>query len=68
MVDFGLHLGIRGPGASPDALKIIAQEAERLGFAYLGLSDHVIIAQTVDSRYPYTKDGRWFAEDSGECL
>ena len=67
-MDFGLHLGIRGPGANPDTLKIIAQEAERLRFAYLGFSDHVVIAQTVDSHYPYTKDGRWFAEDSGECL
>jgi len=67
-MDFGLHLGIRGPGANPDALKVIAQEAELLGFAYLGFSDHVVIAEKVDSYYPYAKNGRWFAEDSGECL
>jgi len=65
---FGLHLGIRGPAADPDSLRVIAAEAEALGFSHLGFSDHVVIADTVDSPYPYTKDGRWFAEDSGECL
>lgn len=67
-MQFGLHLGIRGPAADPDSLRIIAAEAEALGFAYLGFSDHVVIADQVDSPYPYTKSGRWFAEDSGECL
>jgi probable F420-dependent oxidoreductase len=65
---FGLHLGIRGPAADPDALITIAQEAEKLGFEHLGFSDHVVIADEVGSTYPYTADGRWFAEDSGECL
>jgi probable F420-dependent oxidoreductase len=67
-MQFGLHLGIRGPAADPDTLRIIACEAEALGFAHLGFSDHVVIANQVDSPYPYSKDGRWFAEDSGECL
>ena len=67
-MQFGLHLGIRGPVADPDSLRIIATEAEVLGFAHLGFSDHVVIAEQVDSPYPYTKSGRWFAEDSGECL
>jgi probable F420-dependent oxidoreductase len=67
-MQFGLHLGIRGPAADPDSLRIIAGEAEALGFAHLGFSDHVVIADQVDSPYPYTKSGRWFAEDSGECL
>ena len=65
---FGLHLGIRGPVAHPDSLKTIALEAEELGFGYLGFSDHVVIAENVNSPYPYTASGRWFAEDTGECL
>ena len=65
---FGLHLGVRGPAAEPDSLKIISSEAEDLGFTHLGFSDHVVIANDVNSPYPYTKSGRWFAEDSGECL
>ena len=65
---FGIHLGIRGPVAHPDSLKTIALEAEELGFGYLGFSDHVVIAENVNSPYPYTASGRWFAEDTGECL
>lgn len=65
---FGMHLGIRGPAAEPDSLTEIACAAEDMGFDYLGFSDHVVIAASVDSVYPYTADGRWFAEDSGECL
>ncbi len=67
-MQFGIHFGTRGPAASAESLKIIATEAEALGFAYIGLSDHVVIANTVASSYPYTVSGRWFAEDSGECL
>ena len=65
---FGIHLGIRGPVAHPDTLRTIALEAEELGFSYLGFSDHVVVAEDVNSPYPYTKSGRWFAEDTGECL
>lgn len=65
---FGMHLGIRGPAAAPDSLIEIARAAEAMGFEHLGFSDHVIIAATVDSIYPYTSDGRWFAHDTGECL
>ena len=65
---FGIHLGIRGPVAHPDTLRTIALKAEELGFSYLGFSDHVVIAEDVNSPYPYTKSGRCFAEDTGECL
>ena len=65
---FGLHLGTRGTGANPDALLTIARKAESLGFHHLGLSDHVVIAAQVDSVYPYTANGEWFAQDTGVCL
>lgn len=68
MMQFGLHLGTRGPAASPDSLLAIACRAEALGFAHLGLSDHVVIAAKVDSTYPYTQSGTWFAQDTGTCL
>ena len=67
-MQFGLHLGLRGPAAAPDSLPVIATEAEKLGFLHLGVSDHVVIASAIHSHYPYTRSGRWFAEDSGECL
>lgn len=65
---FGLHLGTRGPAAEPDSLLRIARRAEALGFHHLGLSDHVAVAAKVDTTYPYTKSGSWFAEDTGVCL
>mgnify|MGYP000725123907 FL=1 len=65
---FGMHLGIRGPAAEPDSRAEIARAAECMCFDYLGFSDHVVIAASVDSVYPYTDDGRWFAEASGDCL
>jgi probable F420-dependent oxidoreductase len=65
---FGLHLGTRGPAAEPDQLVVIARKAEALGFHHLGFSDHVVIATKVDSVYPYTPTGQWFAQDSGICL
>jgi probable F420-dependent oxidoreductase len=65
---FGMHLGIRDPAAEPDSLTEIVRAAEDMGFDYLGFSDHVVIADAVDSVYPYTADGKWFAEHSGECL
>ena len=67
-MQFGLHLGTRGPAIEPDSLIAIARKAEALGFVHLGLSDHVVIATEVDSIYPYTQTGTWFAQDSGICL
>ncbi len=52
----------------PDGLVAIAERTEALGFRYLGLSDHLVIARDVASPYPYTKSRVWFAQDSGDCL
>jgi probable F420-dependent oxidoreductase len=65
---FGLHLGTRGPAAEPDTLIAIARKAEAAGFTHLGFSDHVVIATKVESVYPYTQTGQWFAQDTGVCL
>lgn len=67
-MQFGLHAGTRGAAMDPDGLLAIARKAEACGFRHFGLSDHVVIATDVASPYPYTKSGRWFAQDSGECL
>ena len=67
-MDFGLHLGTRGAASSPDNLVALAQHAERLGLAYLGFSDHVVIARSIASRYPYNESGGWPAVSTGFCL
>ncbi|MGE0765235.1 MAG: TIGR03619 family F420-dependent LLM class oxidoreductase [Hyphomicrobiaceae bacterium] len=67
-MDFGLHLGTRGAAAHPDNLARIAQHADDLGLAYLGFSDHVVIARSIDSRYPYSESGDWPGVATGFCL
>jgi len=65
---FGLHFGSRGVAGDPDTLRAIAQKAEALGYEHFGMSDHVIVATEVESAYPYSKSGKFFAQDTGISL
>lgn len=65
---FGLHFGSRGMAGNPDTLMAVARKAEELGFTHFGISDHVVVATEVDSRYPYSETGKFFAQDTGVCL
>ena len=65
---FGLHFGSRGTAGEPDSLKAIAQKAEACGYTHFGMSDHVVVATEVDSAYPYSETGRFFAQDTGVSL
>lgn len=67
-MDFGIHLGTRGAAAHPDNLAALALHADGLGFAHLGFSDHIVIARTIDSRYPYNESGDWPGVGTGFCL
>jgi probable F420-dependent oxidoreductase len=65
---FGLHFGSRGTAGEPDSLKAIARAAESLGYEHFGMSDHVVVATNVDSAYPYSETGKFFAQDTGVSL
>ena len=65
---FGLHFGSRGVAGDPDTLRAVAQKAEALGYEHFGMSDHVIVATEVESAYPYSKTGKFFAQDTGISL
>ncbi len=65
---FGLHLGTRGVASTPDGLREMARHAEAMGLSHLGLSDHVVIARSIDSEYPYNQTGRHPSTDDGFCL
>ena len=54
---FGTSVPTRGPLASPENLRSLAQRAEDLGFDHVWVSDHVILPRSVDSFYPYASDG-----------
>jgi len=54
----GLHaLGI-GAGADRAVIDVVAQAAERAGFATLWSGEHVVMVDRSASRYPYSDDGQ----------
>jgi probable F420-dependent oxidoreductase len=54
----GLHaLGI-GAGARRGVIDAVARAAESLGFATLWAGEHVVMIDELESRYPYSPDGR----------
>ena len=67
-MDFGIHFGTRGCLASRDNIITLAQRAEALGFAYLGVADHLVVPVQSGVRYPYTADGIWPGAPTGECF
>ena len=67
-VDFGIHIGTRGCLTSRENVMAVAQRAEALGYAYLGVADHLIVPVHTDVRYPYTADGIWPGAPTGECF
>ena len=45
---FGLSAPNRGPLATAENLKAIADRAEALGYAYLTVSDHILVPRKID--------------------
>jgi alkanesulfonate monooxygenase SsuD/methylene tetrahydromethanopterin reductase-like flavin-dependent oxidoreductase (luciferase family) len=58
-MQFGLSAPFRGPMANPEDLRAIAQAAERLGFGYMTVSDHILCPRSIDAKYPYADDGEF---------
>ena len=50
----GLHVGTRGAALNSVTLLTIVNKTETL-LSHLGFSDHLLIANNVDSLYPNTK-------------
>lgn len=56
---YGFYLPTRGATATPAALETLVQRGEALGFASVMIADHVVFPATIESKYPYTADGRF---------
>jgi probable F420-dependent oxidoreductase len=67
-VDFGIHFGTRGCLVARENIIALAQRAEALGYAYLGVADHLVVPVQSGVRYPYTADGIWPGAPTGECF
>lgn len=57
----GLKLPTSGSMAAPSFMTEIAEQADRLGYDSVQVSDHVVIPATIGPRYPYSASGvpRW---------
>lgn len=68
-MEFGINTGARGIMSTRDAYIRIGQLADRSGYDFLSVSDHVIVPDSFDSEYPYSEEGRWTTADArGYCL
>jgi probable F420-dependent oxidoreductase len=67
-MDFGVATVTRGECAAREGYIAVAEAAERLGFGFISVNDHVVVPRDIASRYPYSESGEWAARTVGECL
>ena len=65
---YGFSMTNRGPLAKPDHLVTLARRAEELGFDTLFIPDHIVLPNSIASRYPYSATGQYPGEGSQEAL
>jgi probable F420-dependent oxidoreductase len=58
----------RGVFSTRESYRAVAVAAERAGFDFLSVSDHVVVPATLKSRYPYAASGVFSAAEHGYCL
>jgi probable F420-dependent oxidoreductase len=57
-----------GKAARPDTIRVVVENAERLGFATLWAPEHVVLFDSHDSKYPYRDDGSFMARSNIDLL
>lgn len=67
-MDFGVATVTRGECATREGYVVVAEAAERLGFGFISVNDHIVVPGDIASRYPYSEDGLWAARTAGACL
>jgi probable F420-dependent oxidoreductase len=67
-MDIGIATNSRGECSTRQGYSAVAKRAEQLGFAFIGVNDHLVVPRAVASRYPYSEDGTWAGAAAGECL
>jgi probable F420-dependent oxidoreductase len=67
-MEFGISTQSRGLYASRAAYMAVAQAAERAGFSFLSVNDHIIVPGKLGSAYPYTQGGVWSGSEHGHCF
>ena len=56
-MDFGVATATRGALETARAISPSPSQAEKLGFGFISVNDHVVVPRDIASRYPYSDDG-----------
>ena len=56
---FGFNVPVHGPEANPVGIATIVGSAEKSGYDYIAVTDHIAVPRRIETRYPYTEDGTW---------
>lgn len=67
-MDFGVATSARGSVGNRGGYTAVVERAEKLGFGFISVNDHVIVPRDIASRYPYSESGEWAGRAVGECL
>lgn len=67
-MDFGVATLTRGECSTREGYIAVAEAAERLGFGFISVNDHIVVPRDIASRYPYSASGEWAGRAVGECL
>lgn len=63
---FGFNLPVRGGGSDRDGVLALLDRGEICGYDVFAFTDHIVVPNDIDSRYPYTSDGRFPGGATGE--
>jgi probable F420-dependent oxidoreductase len=62
----GFDMPVRGALATADTLARLAVEGEAMGYGHATFSDHIVIPNDIQARYPYAESGEFPAQARGD--
>jgi probable F420-dependent oxidoreductase len=62
----GFDMPVRGALATPETIARLAVEGEAMGFGHATFSDHIVIPNDIQARYPYAETGEFPAQARGD--
>src|SRR5271167_2037988 len=65
-MQYGFGAPVSGPLSTPENLARIAIEGEKMGYDYATMSDHVVIPNDIEARYPYSDTGEFPGRSRGD--
>ena len=65
---FGLSTITSKVFTTPDTYMAVAAAAEKAGFDFLSVSDHLVVPAKHETHYPYVPGGAFHVAQSGHCL